>query len=75
MALVTSQQLALYYSNYMNIDVTFNKQVARAIGLVTDKMFLRLLGYQLPCIVYSSSMVGAKVIANINQDLFTALWD
>ncbi len=70
MALVTSQQLSRYYELYMNIDVTFNKQVTRAIGLQTKQTFIRFLGYQLPCVIYSSSMAGAKVLANITKDLF-----
>lgn len=70
MALITSQQLAQYYELYKQIDVTFNKQVARAIGLITKQTFLRFLGYQLTCIIYSSSMLGAKVIASVNQALF-----
>ena len=75
MALITSQQLTQYYDLYMNIDVTFTKQVTRAIGLKPQQTFLRFLGYQLPCIVYSSSMVGAKIIASIKPDLYEKIRD
>lgn len=70
MALVTSQQLAHYYERFKTIDVTFNRQVVQAIGLQTKQTFIRFLGYQLPCIIYSSSMVAAKVIASVQQSLF-----
>lgn len=70
MALITSQQLANFYDRYMNIDVTFSREVIKAIRLRAKQTFLRCLGYQWPCIIYSSSMVGAKVIANIENEIF-----
>lgn len=69
MALITSQQLSNYYNTYLNIDVTFTKDVIRVIQLRHDQTFLRAIGYQWPCIIYSSSMAGAKVIANVGSDL------
>ena len=69
MALITSQQLANYYERFLNIDVTFNKQVAKAIGLRPQETFLRCLGNQWPSVIFSSSMTGAKIIANIKSDL------
>ena len=73
MAVLTSQQLAHYYDTYTTIDVTFTKPVAQATGLQSQDVFLRCLGQQLPCIVYSSSMVGAKVIASLSQAQFERL--
>ena len=70
MALITSQQLSNYHELYADIEVTFTKEVVRAIGLRPKQIFLRCLGYQWPCIIYSSSMAGAKVLANIGTDLF-----
>lgn len=70
MALVTSQQLSQYYNSYMDIDVTFTKQVSRVTGMLSNQTFLRFLGDQLPCIIYSCSMKGAKVITSVGQDLF-----
>ncbi len=70
MALITSQQLSHYYEQYLNIDVTFTKQVSKVIGLQSKQTFLRFLGYQLPCIIYSSSMVGAKIIASLKDEMF-----
>jgi hypothetical protein len=75
MALITSQQLSQYYETYKAINVTFNKQVVRATGLTANQTFLRFLGYQIPCIIYTSSMTGAKVIASVNQGLYTKIRD
>ena len=69
MALITSQQLANYYELYTNIEVTFTKEVIKVTGLRSKQTSLRCIGYQWPCIVYSSSMAGAKVLASINSDL------
>ena len=75
MALITSQQLANYYELYSGIDVTFTKEVIQVIGLRSKETFLRCLGTQWPCIIYSSSMTEAKVIANINNDLSEKIRD
>jgi hypothetical protein len=68
MALMTSQQINLYYQNFKEVDVTFNKDVIRATGLLPRQIYLKFLGTQTPCIVFSSSMSSAKVIANIDQE-------
>ena len=64
-----SQQIAEYYSTYKDLDVTFNKQVVRAVGLNNSQVFLRLRDLHIHCIVYSSSLSGAKVVANLDKDL------
>lgn len=73
MALVTSQQITKFYDIYKNIDVTFTKQVIEAIGLQTKQVFLKCVNFQWPCIIYSTSMVGAKVIANLGEKHFELL--
>lgn len=73
MSIITSQQLARYYEQYKTTDVTFNKQVIAATGLVPRNVYLKLLDRQIPCIVFSSSMAGAKVIAGIKSAVFAAL--
>ncbi|MDR1933744.1 MAG: PilZ domain-containing protein [Spirochaetales bacterium] len=64
MSILLSQQLTRYYDEYSSLDVTFTKEVVKATRLVTKQVFLKCLGYQWPCIIYSSSMVSAKIIAN-----------
>lgn len=73
MALVTSRQLTDYYNKFSETDVTFTKEVVAALGLRTKQTFVRFLGYQVNCIIYSSSMVGAKIIANVGAELFAKL--
>ena len=73
MSIITSQQLAHYFEQYESTDVTFNRQVIEATGLVTRNVYLKLLDRQIPCIVFSSSMAGAKVIASIKGPVLIAL--
>lgn len=68
MALITAQQLTNYYNQFSDIDVTFTKEVIKVIRLRSKETFIRALGLQWPCIIYSSSMVGAKIITNVDTD-------
>jgi hypothetical protein len=70
MALVTSQQLNKYYDLFKAIDVTFTKEVIQATGLKSQHIYLKCLGDQWPCVIYSSSLIGAKIIANTKSKLF-----
>ena len=54
MAIVTSGQLAKYYESYSEIEVSFNKQVIEYTGLNPYDVFMRVTGFPIPCIIYSS---------------------
>ena len=73
MSIVTSQQLIQYYEKYRETEVTFNKQVIMATGLMPRNMYLRVLDRELPCTVFSSSMASARVIANVKAHFFLDL--
>jgi hypothetical protein len=73
MSIVTTQQLARYYEQHRTTEVTFNKQVATATGLVAKNVYLKIQDRQLSCIVFSSSMAGARVIANISPAILMAV--
>ncbi len=64
MSIITSQQINNYYETYAKIEVTFTKEVIKATQLLSKHVFLKCSGYQWPCILYSSSMIGAKIILN-----------
>lgn len=68
MAIVTSQQLQSYYDNFLNIDVTFNKDVVRSLGFLSDAIFIKILGQQWPCVIYSTSFSQAKIIISIKAE-------
>jgi hypothetical protein len=69
MAVTTSQQISRYYEQFQTTEVTFTKEIIRALLLNTKQVFLKSLGYQWPCIIYSSSMTGAKIITTMQQSL------
>jgi hypothetical protein len=69
MGVATSQQIVKYYERYKTIDVTFTKEVISATGLITQQVFLKCIGETWPCVVYSSSFTGAKVIVNAKSGL------
>ena len=73
MSIITGQQLARYFEKFASIEVTFNKQVIAATGLVTRNVYLKIQDRQVPCVVFSSSMAVAKVIAGVKNPLFAAL--
>ncbi len=70
MGYATSQQLARYHQLYQNIEVTFTKEVIRTTGLIPQQVFLKSLGGQWPCVINSTSLVGAKVIAGIKSGVY-----
>lgn len=73
MAITTSQQIARYYQSYSNTEVTFTKDVIRATLLHPKQVYLKCTGYQWPIVLYSASMTGAKVIANLKSSLSEAI--
>ncbi len=73
MAIITAQQILDYYDKYRAVEVTFTKEVIQATGLVANQNLLKSLGDFWPCVPYSASMAGAKVIANLNARFFEAM--
>ncbi len=69
MGFATSQQLSRYFEVYQNIDVTFTKEVIKATSLVPEQVFIKCLGNQWPCVINSSSLLGAKVIAGAKSGI------
>ncbi len=70
MGYATSQQLARYHQLYQNIEVTFTKEVIRTTGLIPQQVFVKSLGGQWPCVINSTSLLGAKVIAGIKSGIY-----
>jgi len=73
MAVLTSQRIAVYYERYKSIDVTFSKELIQVSGLVANQVYLKCVGDFWPCVIYSTSFQGAKIIANVKSGLLTKL--
>src|SRR5512133_3808241 len=64
MAITTSQQISRWYEVFRTIDVTLTKEIMKATGLDPRNVFLKCIGEQWPCVLYSTSFSGAKIIAS-----------
>lgn len=70
MAITTSQQISKYYELFKQVDISFTKNLIKALELMPRHIYLKCRGDNFPCVIYSASMVGAKVIANLNESYF-----
>jgi hypothetical protein len=73
MAVITSQKTATYYEKYKSIEVTFTKDIIHVTGMAPQQVHLKCGGDFWPCVVYSSSFEGAKIVANIRSGLLNKL--
>jgi hypothetical protein len=64
MALITSQRIATLYERFKSIDVTFTKEIVQATGLITNQVFVKCVGDFWPCVIFSASFEGVKIVAN-----------
>jgi len=64
---LTSQHLARLYEEFAETEVTFNAQVILESGLLTSEVRLTAGSRHLPCVLYASSMRGARVILEVDQ--------
>jgi len=65
MGVTTSQQLQGYYKLYGAVEVTFSKEVTQLLSFLQDRVYLKVGGVDWPCLLYSSSMMGAKIILSL----------
>jgi hypothetical protein len=65
MPVTTSQQITRYFQQFSQAEVTFTREVVKAIKLNSKQVYVKCLGAQWPCIVYAASMTSAKIIANL----------
>jgi len=73
MGILTTQKVATYYERYKNIDVTFTKDMIQATGLITEQIHLKCGSDFWPCVFFSSSFQGSKIVANTKSGLMGKL--
>jgi hypothetical protein len=73
MGVLTSQKITVYYERFKGIEVTFTKEIIQVTGLLTQQVHLKCVSDFWPCVVYSSSFQGAKIVANIKSGLVEKL--
>ncbi len=70
MPVQTRQHIIKLFNTYKENIIAFNNHVIEATGLIATKIFLKVSNTKVPCILYSTSMTSAKVIANLSPELF-----
>lgn len=73
MGILTTQKISEYYERFKAIDVTFTKEVIQVTGMITQQVYLKCVSDFWPCVVFSSSFQGAKVVANVKSGLIEKL--
>jgi len=73
MGVLTSQKINVYYDRFKDIDVTFTKDMIQVTGLLTQQVHLKCGNDFWPCVVYTTSFAGAKVVANVKTGLLGKL--
>jgi hypothetical protein len=73
MGVLTSQKIATFYERFREIDVTYTKEIIQVTGLQSKQVYLKCVSDVWPCVIYSSSFVGAKVAVNIKSGLIAKL--
>ena len=73
MGIATSQQITKYYDQYSDTEITFTKDIIRALGLDPRQVYVKCNGGQWPCIINSTSFQHAKIIVGTKGGAFQAL--
>ena len=73
MGVLTSQKINVYYDRFKDIDVTFTKDMIQVTGLLTQQIHLKCGNDFWPCVVYTTSFSGAKVVANVKTGILGKL--
>lgn len=69
MGLLTKQDIDNFYTELKNEEVVFTKSISSLLGIQPKHIFLKFKDIQRPCIIYSSSMTSAKVIASLPNNI------
>jgi len=73
MGVLLSQKISVLYDRFKDIYVTFTKEIIQVTGLLTQQIHLKCGNDFWPCVVYTASFEGAKVVANIKTGLLAKL--
>ena len=73
MAILTSQKIGEYYERFKAIEVTFSKEIIQVTGLIPNQVYLKCVGDFWPCVIYSSSFQGAKVVVSLKSGILQKL--
>ena len=61
MGILTSQKITALYEQFKTIDLSFNKEIIEATGIIMQQVSIKCGGTSFPCAIYSSSFQGARI--------------
>ena len=70
---LSSLHVSRLYESFRDTEVTFNSQVIIASGLLTSDVQFSFAEHRLPCVLYASSMKGARIIAELGGPMSESL--
>jgi hypothetical protein len=73
MGILTSQKISAYYDRFKSIEVTFTKEIIQVTRLITNQVYLKCVGDFWPCVIYSASFQGAKIVVSIGSGILQKL--
>jgi len=73
MGILTTQRIEAFYNTFKGIDITFTKDMIQVTGLITEQVHLKCGSDFWPCVFFSTSFQGAKIVANIKSGLIDKL--
>jgi len=73
MGIINTQRVEAFYNTFKGIDITFTKDMIQVTGLITEQVHLKCGSDFWPCVFFSTSFQGAKIVANIKSGLIEKL--
>jgi hypothetical protein len=73
MGVLTSQKIAALYERFRDIEVIYSKEIIQVTGLQSKQIHVKCVSDVWPCVIYSSSFQGAKVVVNIKSGFIPKL--
>jgi hypothetical protein len=73
MGILNTQRVESFYNTFKGIDITFTKDMIQVTGLITEQVHLKCGSDFWPCVFFSTSFQGAKIVANIKSGLIDKL--
>jgi hypothetical protein len=70
---LTSYTINNYYEHFRNIEITFTKKISEMVKIISEDVFIKCGNSTFPCIVNSSSMIGAQIIIHAPSSFFEIL--
>ena len=73
MGVLTSQKISEYYERFKSIEVTFSKEIIQVTGMITNQVYLKCVGDFWPCVVFSCSFQGVKLVVSLKSGILQKL--